>query len=281
MNSIYYKILLSLGIVVAILLVRWFVNSFLLPRIVKPKHHYAWRKTIIYLSSILILISLIALWLEDFGEAATFLGLLSAGLAVALKDPIVNLFGWFHIIFNRPFEVGHRIEIGAKKGDVLDITFFEFTLLEIGEYVDSSQSTGRIIHIPNGKVFTQPVVNAVQGFQYIWNEIPVLITFKSNWEKAKELLLSIERDKVSNIDTLKKDLTEGERRYNVHYNILTPTVYTSVKASGVQLTLRFLCHPKRQRATEQMIWEEILKTFNQETDIEFAYDSVTVYVEKN
>src|SRR3989441_6221619 len=32
----------------------------------------------------------------------------------------------------------------------------QFTLNEIGNWVNADQSSGRIIHIPNGKVFTEP-----------------------------------------------------------------------------------------------------------------------------
>ena len=65
---------------------------------------------------------------------------------------------------------------------------FMFTLMEIGNWVDADQSTGRVIHIPNGKVFKEVLANYSKGFQYIWNEIPVLVTFESNWKKAKEIL---------------------------------------------------------------------------------------------
>ena len=63
--------------------------------------------------------------------------------------------------------------------------------MEIGNWVDADQSTGRILHIPNGMIFTSGVANYTHGPDYIWNEIPVLITFESDWEKAKGLLQEI------------------------------------------------------------------------------------------
>ena len=76
-------------------------------------------------------------------------------------------------------------------GDVIDIRLFQFSINEIGNWVDADQSTGRIIHIPNGIVFTEPQANYTAGFQYIWNEIPVLVTFESDWKKAKQILTDI------------------------------------------------------------------------------------------
>jgi len=90
--------------------------------------------------------------------------LLSAGIAIALKDVFVNLAGFIFIMWRQPLEVGHRIQIGEVAGDVVDIRPFQFTILEIGNWVDADQSTGRMIHIPNGKIFTENLANYHFGF---------------------------------------------------------------------------------------------------------------------
>ncbi|MEZ5038783.1 MAG: mechanosensitive ion channel family protein [Saprospiraceae bacterium] len=279
MNDNLYKLLFSVGFALVVLFLRWVADKWLIPKFQDPKTRYNWRKGLTYIVYVIISLALITIWIKEFQSAATFLGLLSAGLAVALKDPIVNFFGWLFIIFNRPFEVSDRIEIGEIKGDVLDINFFKFTLLEIGAWVDANQSTGRVIHVPNGKVFTTPTINFVQGFRQIWVEMPVLITFQSNWEKAKALLLDIETKRVKPLEELaKKEMDLNEKRFNIHYNNLSPTVYTSVKTYGIMLTLRFLNDPRSQRNSEQMIWEAVLKEFALHDDIQFAYPSQSIYL---
>lgn len=62
-------------------------------------------------------------------------------------------------MWKRPFDVGDRIQIAGFAGDVVDIRIFEFTLLEIGNWVDADQSTGRVVHIPNQKLLTEPIAN--------------------------------------------------------------------------------------------------------------------------
>ena len=105
-------------------------------------------------------------WVKELYSFGTFLGLMTAGLAIALKDPISNFFAWIYIVFKKPFEMGDRIQIGHSEGDILDISFFAFTLMEIRNWVDADQSTGRIIHVPNGLLFTQPVMNYNQAMDY-------------------------------------------------------------------------------------------------------------------
>ncbi|MBZ0199912.1 MAG: mechanosensitive ion channel family protein [Ignavibacteriaceae bacterium] len=79
------------------------------------------------------------------------------------------------ILERKPFTVGDRIQTGDVAGDVIDLRIFRFTRMEISNWVDAEQRTGRTIHVPNGKVFTEWQANYSTGFQYIWNEISVLV----------------------------------------------------------------------------------------------------------
>ncbi len=99
---------------------------------------------------------------------------------------MTNVTGWIFILSRSPFEVGDRVQIGEHSGDVVDVNFFKFTLMEISQWGQGEQSSGRIIHIPNGKVFTEILANYSKGFKYIWNEVDVLVTFESNWKEAKK-----------------------------------------------------------------------------------------------
>jgi small-conductance mechanosensitive channel len=209
---------------------------------------------------------------------ATYLGLLSAGLAVALKDPIVDLIAWVFIVWRRTFEVGDRIQIGNYAGDVVDIRLFQFSLMEIGNWVDADQSTGRILHLPNEMVFTSVLANYTKGSQYIWNEIPVLVTFESNWEKAKSILREIARDHADEMSaSAEVSFREAARKYLIQYDTLTSTVYTSVKDSGIMLTIRYLCEPRQRRDSAQSIWESILHAFEKHSDIDLAYPTQRFY----
>ena len=177
---------------ILILLILWVIRLLLYKLIFKNitdlKVRYRWRKSIAYVMGFLSIIMIGRIWFAGIQSLATYLGLLSAGIAIALKDPIADLAGWIFIFSRKPFEVGDRIQIGSFAGDVIDLSPFMISILEIGNWVDADQSTGRIVQIPNAKIFISELVNYDKGFKYIWNEIPVVITFESNWQKAKDLL---------------------------------------------------------------------------------------------
>jgi len=272
------KLLASLALVILLWLLRFLVLRVVRSRTDNVRTLYSWRKSSAYITVLLALLILGRVWFVGLGELTTYFGLLSAGIAIALRDPLVNLAGWVFLIWRRPFEVGDRIQIGENRGDVIDLRIFQFTLMEIGNWVDADQSTGRVIHIPNGKVFTEMQANYSKGFRYIWNELPILITFESNWQKAKEILEEIASRHAAHLtEAAAKRVREASRKFMIFYTKLTPTVYTSVKDCGVLLTVRYLCDPRDRRGTEQSIWEDVLKEFAKVDDIDFAYPTVRRY----
>jgi len=276
--EIQIKIFESLFVITIIIIIQRLIKKFIIGKIEDIRVRYQWQKISLYLAVFLIIIFLVGTWLNIFGSVATFLGLISAGIAIALKDPLVNMVAWGFILIRQPFKVGDRIQIGNNSGDVIDIRLFQFSINEIGNWVDADQSTGRIIHIPNGKIFTEPQSNYTAGFQYIWHEIPVLLTFESNWKKAKKILIDVvEHHGVQLSQEAEKQIKEAARTFLIFYNKLTPIVYTTVKDSGVLLTLRYMCGPRERRSIEEKIWEDILNKFAECDDIDFAYPTQRFY----
>ncbi len=272
------KVFKSVLVVLFFLLVRSGMMRVILRSVTDVRQRYAWSRGVTSTIGILIVISLGVIWFAGLEKIATFAGILGAGLAVALHDTIANIAGFLFIILRRPFEVGDRIEIEGVAGDVIDIRLFQFSLLEIGNWVDADQSTGRIVQVPNGKVLRAATASFNKGFEYIWHEIPVLITFESDWKKAKAILEDIvDEDTFVVTEEVERQVRKAASRYLIYSGKLTPIVYTTVRDSGVLLTVRYMTKPKTRRGTEQQLWEQILDRFAQSGDIELAYPTVRYY----
>lgn len=272
------KLLSSAVMLIFIWAVRALVLSIAWRRTDDVRSRYTWRKVTGYVSVALGFLIVGRVWLTGFQTFMTFAGLVSAGIAIALKDTLANIAGWVFIVWRRPFVMGDRVQIGELIGDVIDIRVFQFSLLEVGGWVDADQSTGRVVHVPNGMLMTTPLANYSAGFEYIWNEIPVLVTFESNWRKAKDILLSIGGEHAENLsEKAAARLRESSKKFMIFYQTFTPTVYTAVKDSGVLLTIRYLCHPRQRRGSTQAIWEDVLEQFGAAPDIDFAYPTRRFY----
>jgi small-conductance mechanosensitive channel len=272
------KVLWTIVVGAALILLRRLLLLLLTRRVEDPQRRYIAVKTVNYLLGFGAFLVLFRIWLGGVSGLAASIGIISAGLAIALHAPVTNFAGWVFLTVRRPFVVGDRIQIGEHAGDVIDLRLFAFSLVEIGNWVDADQSTGRILHIPNGKVFQETVANYTQGFNFIWDEIPVTVTFESDWRRAKEMLAEIaERHTAIKSEQAQREVRKAASRYLIRYEHLTPIVWTSVVDIGVTLTLRFLTDPRRRRSTENAIWEDIVETFWQADDIDFAYPTMRYY----
>jgi len=266
----------ALVIAVFVLLRRSAIH--LLARERTAQAQYQIRKSVSYVAYGFGFIVIGRIWVTGFESLATYAGLVSAGLAIALQSPLANLAGWAFIVWRKPFVVGDRVEIGSHRGDVIDLRPFMFTLMEVGNWVDADQSTGRLIHVPNGQLFSQALANYTQAFHYIWNEVPVLVTFESDWRKAKTLLEHIAHRRGDVGEAAEHKLRDAAKSFMIFYTHLTPVVYTTVRDSGVLLTIRYLCEPRQRRPSEQSIWEDILTCFAAQSDVDLAYPTQRVYL---
>lgn len=277
--SLQIQILKTLIIIIALAIGYRVIRKVLYRTIKDTKTYYRVKKTGGYIFIIFGFILVGRVWFMGIQSLTTFLGLFSAGVAIAMKDLIMNIAGWAYIIWKGPFNVGDRIEIDGTSGDVIDVQLFEFALMETRNWVDADQSTGRIVYIPNSTVFDEALFNYSTGIPYVWEEIPIYVTYESNWKKAKTILLDIAKHHGESIsEEAEESIKEASRRYMIFNASLEPTVYTSIhNKNGITLTIRYLCGYRNRRASTEKVYEEVLERFLLEADIEFAYPTERVY----
>ena len=281
-SSIQVKFIATFAAILIFIIIRKIVLKIVFKNTTDALIRYRWQKTSSYIIYAIGLIIIGRIWFKGIQSIATYLGLLSAGLAIALRDPITGFTGWIYILWRSPFGVGDRIQIGNKAGDVIDLNFFKFSLLEIGEWIDGDSNTGRIIHIPNGRVFTDDLANYGKGFKYIWNELKMIITFESNWKKAKKILHTVATDNAEYVtNEAGKEYEKATKLFMIQKPNFKPEIYTKVEDCGVNLTIRYLCNPRKRRYTSQVIWEEVLNEFDKCDDIDFAYPTIRYYEENS
>ncbi|HEU4319923.1 MAG TPA: mechanosensitive ion channel domain-containing protein [Acidimicrobiia bacterium] len=274
------NILWTLLVLITVLILRHLARRVVLANVDETETAaYRANKIINYMATTVFLVTVAFIWVDAFDNLPTYLGLLSAGIAIALADVLKNMAGWAYILSRKPFAVGDRIEVDGYKGDVVDVRLFRFSLMEIDGWVDAEQSTGRLVHVPNGVVFTTEVANYTEGFGYIWHEIPVLITFESDWKLAEQVMMDVLEREAPDVHGAAGNLIrETARRYSIRVGTLTPIVYLSVRDSGVLLTARYLVEARTRRGREDRIWRSILEAFAEQPSIDLAYPTVRTFL---
>jgi len=276
-NLVYEK-LFQTGLIILIGYLSMFILVRVINRRVKDlKLKHLTRRNIVYILNVLIILYIVFLWVQNISSITIFLSVISAGVVLVLQEPILSIAGWFFILLRRPFEVGDRVELAAVKGDVIDIRMFQTSLLEIGNWVEADQSTGRIVNVPNSAVFKRENYNYSSGFEFIWNEIKILVTFESDWKQAEKIMLNHGQTQADGMgDVVKDKIRKMTSRYMIRYEKLTPIVYVEIKDSGVQLILRYLTESRKRRTTQDTLSRMILSDFEKEDRVNFAYSTYRI-----
>lgn len=238
----------------------------------KNKTRFNFRKKVSFVCNIFLVFIIIIIWEDFLLKFITLFSFVTAAIAYSLRDTIINFFAGIYIRLAKPFQVEDRIMICNHIGDVVNISNLSFEVLEVNS--DTFQSTGSIVHIPNSKVISEPLINYVKVFKYVWNETEVKISIDSDIKKVKGILYSI----VNNNDIIKsipgKMINElnNNSSYRIYYNKLEPIIYTNINDKYVSMNIRYLVHPKKKRNVINEINNQLLK-LNEE-------GKISLYIEK-
>ncbi len=227
------------------------------------KKYFRNRKIKISLTVICWLV-VILIWKEQIKSLMTLISFVSAAVTIALREIIFNFFAGIYINAKKILEVEDRIEIKGIKGDVITIHSLGFEMLEIADGSEYEQSTGKIVHIPNSAVFSEPTKNFTKAFKYIWDEIKINVELDSNLEETKAILYDIleENEILKEIPKkMENQVDDATVEYRIYYNNLDPIVYTRIVESHIELSLRYLVHPKKIRIVQNEIYLKVLEEY--------------------
>ena len=264
---VFQNVLYTSVLVAVIVLARWIALRFLRRRLKDRVSFRHWKLNTGYLAALVFVMIALPLWLPSLQGIAAIIGIFGAGILIVNKEILMNISGWFYVVVRKPFEVGNRIGIMDLYGDVIDIRLMDFTIIETAHPKLGGQSTGRVVHIPNSALLTQPLSNASKEFAFNWNEIRVPVTLNSDWQRALAIIESIAAEKLERISVDDERLKRSEDLYLIKFNRVRPIVYVEYRGGAILLTIRHLCEPKNRRILTDQIWREILLRFATEKDI--------------
>lgn len=228
-------------------------------------------KLLINMTKLIVFLLLWGKYLESF---ITLISLISAGFTIALRDLIFNFFSGIYIKIKKPFEIEDRIEINNYKGDVININTLSFEVLEVNNQNFIGQSTGVITHLPNSLIFNHPLRNYNKAFKYIWNEMTFRVPLKCNLSKTKGVIYKIvnSNEVIKNIPPkMKNQINNSTSDYRIYYNQYEPIIYTQIVENHIELTVRYLIHPKKARYINSVISNKVLEAY-QNGEIELYED---------
>lgn len=132
------------------------------------------RVTLQIVGIIVILVTLIGMPTQ----LGTMLGIVGAGLTVALKDFIVAFIGWLVLMGKNGMRLGDWVEINGVSGEVIELNMFHTVLLETGNWADAGHPTGRRVTFTNSFAISGHYFNFSTSGQWLWDEVLVLVPYE-------------------------------------------------------------------------------------------------------
>jgi small-conductance mechanosensitive channel len=119
---------------------------------------------------------------------ATFAGLLTAGVAVAMQSVLVSIVGYFFLVGKYGLRVGDRVQIANVSGEVIDLGLVRLHLMELGPQFGP---TGRVVAFANSVVFQASggIFKQIPGVSLVWREVALAIPDDGDYNAIKQRLL--------------------------------------------------------------------------------------------
>jgi small-conductance mechanosensitive channel len=241
----------------------------------KTKYHLRKVSYVMYL--FVLAVALLSIWVENPQTLLVTYGLIGAGVAVALQDFFKNFVGGIVIFLTSPFNVGDRIEWDETSGDVIDIGLLSTTLMEINEWIQGNQATGRMTMIPNGKILTQSVQNFTKDHDFLWDEIEIPLTYDSDWRKAEQEVEEIIHEETREVGELaERQLKKLGGRYYYMQREMEPVTNIRPTDNWVTLQVRYVTHARGRRTLRTHLFRLVVQHIEQADDIKIASSTIDI-----
>ena len=282
------KMLLIFAIIVIMLIVSFLVKLTLKRYFSQNENYYMVNKIINFTLAFLVLMLLLFSYIDNVSYLVTILGFASAGIAIALKDWFMSIFGWLVIVTSGFIQVGDRIRVTKGDvetvGDVLDISLFKITIKEDVTLVSymKNRRAGRIFFVPNNYIFSELISNYSHSeLKTVWDGIDITLTFDSNFKKAQKIIRDILKHYSKGYsDITRKQLSKMRNKYQLRATGVEPRVFTLLEPYGMVISGWYLTNSFAALVLRSTICAEILEALMKEDDIHIAYPTQQININK-
>lgn len=206
----------------------------------------------------------------ELGSLATFAGLITAGLAVAMQSVLVSIVGYFFLIGKYGVRVGDRVQIGNVIGEVIDMGLVRMHLMELGGQPAMSP-TGRVVAFANSIIFQASggLFKQIPGVNLAWHEITLSLPAGADYAALKDKLLEAVT-KV--IEVYREDITRQTRAIQkaAGANAASdpqPQVQLKFSAAGVDAIVRYPVQLTQAAEIDERVSRELLAVVSSEAAV--------------
>ena len=194
------------------------------------------------------------------GQIGAMLGLVGAGLTVALKDFIVAFVGWFVLMGRNGMRLGDWVEINGVSGEVVELNMFHTVLLETGNWTDAGHPTGRRVTFTNSFAISGHYFNFSTSGQWLWDELSVVVPYGRDPHAVadaiqKEVTAATAKD-ASQAEQEWRRASRGQRGLGF---TAQPGIAVRPAAGGVEIAVRYVTRASERLALRARLYQSAVQ----------------------
>ena len=241
----------------------WRKATFRYVQDVRRRYQFLLLRRIVVWSLIAVIVAVA--FASELGTLATFAGLLTAGIAVALQNVILSVAGYFFLIGKYGVRVGDRVQIAGVTGEVVEIGLVRMHLMEIGSG-SWGTPTGRMVVFSNSVVFqpTAGLFKQIPGTRFDWHQITLTVAAESDYHQVEERLTGA----VNAVFEHYRERMERQRRSMekslgpLSANTLHPETRLRLAQGGLEVVIRYPVELDEANKIDDRIAREVLDAIN-------------------
>ena len=205
---------------------------------------------------------------SQLGSVATYAGFVTAGVAVALQNPILAIVAYFFLMGRYGVRVGDRVTISGVTGRVVDISLLRIYLMELSG--PDLHSTGRMVVLSNAVLFqpTASLFKQIPGAEYLWHSVTLTIIATADVEKAYSRLQAA-ANKVYDTyrDAIQRQHDLAQRFIEFETSAPAPEVRVRLTDNGLECEVRYPVVPEKSARIDQQMLDTLRKAVDSDEQL--------------
>ena len=267
-TTVLHAGLLSITTVIIILLLLVFVDQWLERLVGRTKLDRRQVETLRSVARVsLQILGIVVILLLLIGmptQLGTMLGIVGAGLTVALKDFLVAFIGWLVLMGKNGMRLGDWVEINGVSGEVIELGMFHTVLLETGNWTDAGHPTGRRVTFTNSFAISGHYFNFSTSGQWLWDEVLVVVPYERDAHPIADTLYK----EVVSATTDSSKLAEQEWKSSAPTRrgaqiTATPGLSIRPAVGGVEVAVRYVTRASERFNVRAKLYKSAVELLGQ------------------
>jgi small-conductance mechanosensitive channel len=190
---------------------------------------------------------------SEIGSIATYIGFVTAGIAVALQNVILAIVAYFFLIGRYGVRVGDRITMAGVTGRVVDISLVRIYLMELAGA--DLHATGRMVVLSNAVLF-QPTAlfKQIPGADFVWHTVTLTIAGTADVSEAhKRLEAAAEKVYSKYRPAIERQHALVQRFIDFDASSPQPEVRLRLTENGLECSVRYPVELENAAAIDQQM----------------------------